>query len=135
MDRIELSIPGKIGFLPVATGAARRVCKAISKNIKISREFIYSVELVVSEAATNVLKHVVFESNDDYILSFEIHSDRLIISIRDRGPGFNLDTVPFPDFKMAQEGGYGLFVMQSEMDEVVCSRNNQWNILSMVKKF
>jgi len=47
--------------------------------------------------------------------------------------GFDLDTVPLPDFDNPKEGGMGLFFIRTFMDSVTYTRQGDCNVLEIIK--
>ena len=99
---------------------------------------VYSVELAVDEACSNIIEHAYGgESKGDIRCTYQISAESLTIILKDRGKRFNPETVPDPDFSAQLEnlkaGGAGLFLMRRMMDEVTFEFNENGNILTMVK--
>ena len=63
------------------------------------------VELAVSEACTNAIRHVASDAEATVAIHFEVHEDRLVVEVKDRGTGFDLDKVPPPDFEKLLKAG------------------------------
>ena len=99
---------------------------------------VYSVELAVDEACSNIIEHAYGgESKGDIRCTYQISAESLTIILKDRGKRFNPETVPDPDFSAQLEnlkaGGAGLFLMRRMMDEVTFEFNENGNVLTMVK--
>jgi anti-sigma regulatory factor (Ser/Thr protein kinase) len=67
-------------------------------------------------------------------VSLTISRSEVRIVIRDDGPGFDVNTVPNPKDPnvLEREGGHGLVLMQTFMDEV--RFNERGNEVTMIKK-
>ena len=64
-------------------------------------------------------------------------SDRInqfIIKVFDEGQGFDIETLPDPDFKSLEEGGRGVYLIRSVMDKVSYVPCEEGHVLEMVKK-
>lgn len=135
MEEISLIFPDKLEYLHLATSLSREVCKII-KGPNMDKDFTNDVELIVSEACTNAIKHT---KNDglakNIAISFQIYQDRLVINVKDSGSGFDIEKVPNPDFERPSESGYGIYIIKSKADKVQYTRENDCNILSMIKYF
>lgn len=100
----------------------------------------WQVQLAVDEAATNIIQHGYDESDPGIIdLSWEIASDELVVTLRDRGRRFNPDDVPAPDItsplEERQAGGLGIYLMGRLMDSVAFTFDDaQGNLLTMTKQ-
>lgn len=131
VDEITLKITNKLEYLYLATALSREVCQVINDF-----EFTNAVELAVSEAVTNAIKHSgISDSKKNIFIIFQIYQDRLVINVKDQGRGFDIDTVMKPDLENHPEGGYGIFIIKSSMDEVEYRRKGDYNTLSMTKYF
>ncbi len=135
MDEITLKITNRLEYLHLATTLSREICQVIN-DPGVDPGFTSTVELVVSEAVTNAIKHSDTSSPaNDIFITFKIHQDRLAINVGDQGRGFDLETVLGPDLEKHPEGGYGIFIIKSSMDDVEYKREGDYNILSMTKYF
>lgn len=134
MEKIVLTTPIKMACIPLVTSSAREVCKMITAH-QLPIDFCYSVELAVCEACTNMVRHSDQDTSEAMTVTFEILSDRLVTHLMDKGRGFDLDRVPEPDFGEPAEGGYGVYLIRTKMDEVTYCREGQTNTLSMTKYF
>jgi anti-sigma regulatory factor (Ser/Thr protein kinase) len=80
---------------------------------------VNDLALVVSEACANVIKHAYHnEPNHPINLKLTVDEARLVLVIRDFGATFDLANYRPPDLDVPQEGGYGVFIILSLMDEV-----------------
>lgn len=123
------------------------------ENLETIREFIHDIalgagfdseaagqiELAVDEACTNVIKHA---HNYEYDKAMELlvllDTQKMTITITDRGLGFDVNNVTKPDLRKyiheAKKGGLGIHLMRSLMDEVQFAFNpGIKNRVTMVK--
>lgn len=108
-------------------------------NIQNSKD-IYSVQLAVDEACTNVIQHAYSKrSGESIVIRCMLSSTRnkFIVNIIDWGKSFDPTIIPKPDTESClderKEGGLGIFFMRKFMDEVKYVSSNGMNILTMVK--
>jgi serine/threonine-protein kinase RsbW len=105
---------------------------------------VYSVQLAVDEAFTNIIEHAFGgECQEEIECTCQIKADGLKITLRDCGKPFNPLSVPEPDLnaglEQRQVGGLGLYFIRQLMDEVhftfLPGENDQngCNILTLVK--
>jgi serine/threonine-protein kinase RsbW len=75
--------------------------------------------LVISEACANVIKHA-YRGQPDHPIELQLSVDdtKLVLAIRDLGVKFDLAKYTPPDLTEPHEGGYGVFIIRSLMDEV-----------------
>lgn len=110
----------------------------------LSESAVYSVQMAVDEAFTNIIEHAFGgECQEEIECTCQIEKSGLKIILRDCGKPFNPLAVPEPDLtaeiEERQVGGLGLFFMRQLMDEVhfifLPGENDQngCNVLTMVK--
>jgi serine/threonine-protein kinase RsbW len=132
---LTLEFLRKLDYLHLTTGVCRLVCEAI-KEPALPRNFVDEVELAVSEACTNAIRHVAkADVLGRVVISFQVYETRLVIEVKDQGTGFEIDEVPLPEFDKHPEGGYGLYIIRTVMDEVQYTRGVEYNTLAMKKYF
>ena len=117
----------------VVTQACRRLSNlpADSKG----DDFVYLVELAVSEICTNIIEHA-YAGSQGYINGkVTLTSVGIEIDIYDQGKGFNPNAVPPPmsDPMDPSEGGYGLHIVRQIMDvakyEINTPLGNHWKLI------
>ena len=96
-------------------------------------ESIEDLKIAASEAITNAVQHAYrTEDNGEIIVGFGLHHDRLEVTVADTGKSFNLSETrkeigPYTEVVQAEflrEGGLGLYLIESLMDEVKIHQNN-----------
>ena len=85
---------------------------------------IYSVQLAVDEACTNIIEHAYGgEGNGDIVCRCDSNSESFFVELRDQGKQFNPEIIPEPEVGVPLENlgnrGAGLFLMKKLMDHVV----------------
>lgn len=95
------------------------------------------LRLAVDEAVTNILKHG-YSGPGDIELELTVEGSDLIVRLRDQALPFDPASVPPVDLHPAGErenpGGFGVFLMQSVMDEIVHQVIETGNELTMIKR-
>jgi serine/threonine-protein kinase RsbW len=115
MVTADLNIASK--FTEIAR--AREWMGSHARAAGLSERTISQVGLAMSEACTNVIKHAYRgESTHCIDLHLEIHEAQLVLTIHDVGAQFDLQAYTPPNLDEPGEGGYGVFLMRSLMDEV-----------------
>jgi serine/threonine-protein kinase RsbW len=81
---------------------------------------LFSIELAVGEALTNVVEHAYDgEAGHQIHLSLTIDEAKLALTIRDFGRKFKKELYTPPNLNIPSEhGGYGVFLISELMDEV-----------------
>lgn len=116
-DSISMAIPSK----PEYVGVVRLTVSAIANRMGFNIEEIEDIKVAVAEACTNAIKHSL---NQDFMVSFDIFEDKMAICIKDEGKGYKMDELNEPDLtNPREEGGLGIFIIKSLMDEVNLTSN------------
>jgi serine/threonine-protein kinase RsbW len=135
MEEVCYTFPAKLKYLRSAAKVSREVCREI-QEFQADKNFSRDVELCVSEAFTNALKYGQSSEIESPIsLYFQVFSNKIIIKVKDKGKGFNLDSLPELDLRSLPIHGYGLYIIRSKMDEVQYVQKNEGNFLTMTKYF
>ena len=133
-----LTIPGRYDRVSDA-------CQFVSEGAQLAgfdTDEIFRIELACDEACTNVIQHAYRgENRGDIRVSWQIKEREFVIVIRDKGQGFDPDSVPQPDIPEGPEdleelkiGGLGLHFMRTLMDQVHFSSDQvEGNKLVMIK--
>lgn len=95
--------------------------------------FMEQIELALGEACTNCARHRSGSEVGEIRVDMRLQGDSLLINIADRNDPFNPDSVPLPEFAVA-ENGYGLFLIRNCVDELSYQRLDGWNILTLIKQ-
>lgn len=84
-----------------------------------TEEEVRRLGLVISEACVNVIEHSYGgEPGNPIELSLVIDESSLVLTVRDVGLKFDVDGYQPPDLSVPHEGGYGVFLIRTLMDEV-----------------
>ena len=116
---IELSVPSRLGLEQVAVDATA----ALAKLMGFTEDRIEDLKTAVEEACINAIEHGNKENSSTKVL-VELTADegKLQVNIHDQGKGVPGDIEkPDIDAKVAgkqKSRGWGLFLIQSLMDEV-----------------
>jgi serine/threonine-protein kinase RsbW len=114
---IALSIPSEDKYVYLVD----LVISYVSKEMEFDEETTEQVNLAIIEAGTTAIKHG--NGNDpDKIAQFRfrIEDDKLIVFVKDCGPGFDPENVgdPLSPENFMKPSGRGIFLMKALMDEV-----------------
>jgi anti-sigma regulatory factor (Ser/Thr protein kinase) len=94
------------------------------------------LRLAVDEAVTNIITHG-YDGPGDIELDLTTEGSNLIVRVRDQAPPFDLASAPPIDLSLPGErdnpGGFGVFLMQSVMDEIFHQATKTGNELTMIK--
>lgn len=110
--RISLDLPNDAATVPLC----RRVLRSILLDLGVAAEQVDTVELVVSEAAGNAVRHAYEHPGQRYQFTVAVGGDRVCVQVEDRGRGFLRSVIEAPDLE--QLGGRGLWLMEQLADTV-----------------
>ena len=124
--------------IPSDLHAARQVEEQILKLVLkagYSQECAFAIRLALEEALVNAHKHGNCGNNQKTItISYEIDRQRVILRVRDQGPGFEPFRVPDPTSpdRLSLPTGRGIMLMRSYLDDL--SYNDQGNEVQLIKE-
>jgi serine/threonine-protein kinase RsbW len=100
---------------------------------------IYSIEMAVDEACSNIIEHAYGgEGKGKIRCTCSVNEVDLKIELSDTGQSFNPSEVPHPNLSdnldEREAHGLGLYFIQQWMDEVHFERSGSQNLLTMVKR-
>jgi serine/threonine-protein kinase RsbW len=133
-DVIHLDLPASLKYLNVLAAAVTALLARV-EGLTDPQGTAYNVELAVQETSANIVTHAYQGQTDGRIavtLRVEAAPRRLIVELRDTGQTFDREAVPLPDLENGQIHGYGLFLVESLMDEVQYQGqpgHNQWRLV------
>jgi anti-sigma regulatory factor (Ser/Thr protein kinase) len=118
----------------------KRIRAAISgamEGTKISKKDSDRIVLAVDEACSNIIKHCCRRDRTRKIdLTIEADHEKLIISIIDNGPRFDISKIQSRDINEIKPGGLGIHIMKQIMDFVEYSHTPEGlNRVRLIKKF
>jgi len=136
MPRVDFSIPSHAEAVRWACLAVR----GILEGIRIADDDRYYVELAVSEAITNVLRHA-YGGRPGHVIDVgvAVEADHLVVEVSDTGVPIDPARIEEADLPPGGEipadaGGRGLYLIRQAMDQVRVRRANGRNVLAMTKR-
>lgn len=137
-DYIEMRLPASAKYVSLI----RLTLSGVFSRAGATYDDIEDAKIAVSEAVTNAVKHAY---KDGVVvgminLCFEIFEDKIKIIISDQGESFDYEETkaqlgPYQEnenIDFLREGGLGLFLIESLMDEVTVDKKSGVTI-SMIK--
>lgn len=137
--QVDLVIPTHTKYLDLIGSIGERIAKELDDFDGDREALAYQLNLVLTEATANVIKHANDGSQNDSSqkdtvrISIHLQDNVLIIKVYDHGQGFDLENVPVPDLDHPQESGMGIYFIRSMMDSVTYTRQDDCNVLEIVK--
>jgi serine/threonine-protein kinase RsbW len=132
--QVEVIIPTQTKYLDLIGSIGEQIAKKVGEFSGDREALAYHLNLVLTEATTNAIKHGNFEDPKDTVrIIIHIRQSELSIKVYDHGQGFDLKSVPSPDLDHPKECGMGLFFIKSLMDTVTYTRQGDCNVLEICK--
>ena len=134
-EPIVLDLPSEASVLNLVRAALRAVAED-GRRVRLDAREVDEVQVALQEACTNAIRHA---HNGDPCRRFRVElrrlENQLEVLVRDTGAPFDLDAKKPPLPEALQEGGYGIRIMRSWMDEVELTRDDTGNVLRLVRRY
>jgi serine/threonine-protein kinase RsbW len=131
--QVDVIIPTQTKYLDLIGSIGEHIAKDIESFSGDRETLAYHLNLVLTEATTNAIKHANNDPKDTVRITIHIQDNELNIKVYDHGQGFDLETVPLPDFDQPRENGMGIFFIRTLMDSVTYTKQPDCNILEIIK--
>lgn len=95
----------------------RRICRCALADLGVDAECVHDVQLALTEACTNVLRHA-DGTGDDYEVSIDIDDRECVIRVVDSGGGFTHEEFGREIAHASAESGRGIHLMRSLVDSM-----------------
>jgi serine/threonine-protein kinase RsbW len=127
----SLCLPRDEESVPVV----RHLCRDALLELGVRQGCVGDVELAVTEACTNVLKHAA-GTGDEYEVSVAVAEDDCVIRVIDSGAGFDHESVDRVNAAgSGEESGRGVFLMAAFVDDLkFTSKPEMGTIVHLEKK-
>jgi serine/threonine-protein kinase RsbW len=137
LDVVRLDVPADLSYLSLLGTCVGEVLASIS-DLPDGQTLTYHVQLALHETATNIIRHAYAGAATGRIqvslwLDLRSKPRRLVAELRDTGQEFVPTEIAPPEPANLAEGGYGLFLIHSLMDEVVYTPQESYNSWRLVK--
>lgn len=123
MDNIKFTIPGKPEYLTMV----RLAIASIAGNAGFDYEAIEDIKTAVEEACKNVSCHGFEGFSDRYELQCNVEKGRIEVIIKDDCTNHTLEKLAKPCQNCPKEGDLGVYVIETMMDEVDFSKDENGN--------
>ena len=131
--QVDVIIPTQTKYLDLIGSIGEHIAKDIENFLGDRETLAYHLNLVLTEATTNAIKHANNDPKDTVRITIHIQDNELNIKVYDHGQGFDLESVPLPDFDQPRESGMGIFFIRTLMDSVTYTKQSDCNILEIIK--
>jgi serine/threonine-protein kinase RsbW len=135
MAHLKRDYSSDLGHLANMRAFLREVCRG-AWDAPADEEAIAQLELALSEAATNVIRHAYGGKKDLPIeMVLDVTADQVCVALYHQGEDFDPKAAAPPSFDGTREGGFGLFLIAQSVDEVRYFEDDRgWQAVRMVKK-
>jgi serine phosphatase RsbU (regulator of sigma subunit)/anti-sigma regulatory factor (Ser/Thr protein kinase) len=98
---------------------------------------LYQLVLAVNEVASNVMRHAYKGNPGQRIrISAWVEEQRFFLELAHTGEPFDPNIRRQPAFDGSRDGGFGVFIIEKSVDEIIYSRNDgDWHTIRIVKSF
>lgn len=109
----SLNLPRDEASVPVV----RHISRDALLGLGVTRGCVEEIEVALSEACTNVLKHVQGTA-ESYEVQVEVNEDTCDIRVIDTGTGFDHESQGREHADHSAEGGRGIYLMRAMVDNI-----------------
>ena len=116
-ETTELTLPSRIE----AIAAAATTADEVAARLGLSEEAAFGLDLAVREAVTNAVLHGNRQDESKPVeIAFTNTGGELVVTVRDRGTGFDPNAVddPTAEQNLLKTSGRGILFMRNFMDTV-----------------
>jgi serine/threonine-protein kinase RsbW len=112
---VKLRIPAKAEYV----GLGRLALAGLARLGPFSDEELADLQLAVTEACTNSVKHAYRDNVGIVEICYELHGDRVVVEVTDDGAGFvPPEEAVFESLDDPAEGGLGIAIIRAVSDEL-----------------
>lgn len=140
--RLNTVIPSDTDYLQFLAAVLREFCRqAVGKRPEIDEQFYFNIELVMTEAVVNCIRHAYKGSEGPVELDLQWCEDCLTLRVGDYGSPFSefeaYAAREIDDLDPMSTGGRGIIIMRSLMDQVSYTSDPGIgrNVMEMTKSF
>ena len=132
---VDIKVPNKTRYLSLIGKIGEDIARELERYSGDKEVLAYHLNLVLTEAIVNAIKHAGPKEPEQMVrIVISLHRDDLTIRVYDDGQGFDINSIPAPNFEELEDRGRGIFLIRSLMDSVCYRKNCKENILEMKKK-
>jgi serine/threonine-protein kinase RsbW len=132
---VDIKVPNQTRYLSLIGRIGEDIAKELDKFSGDRETLAYHINLVLTEAMVNAIKYANAEDPDKMVhIMITIADSELTIRVYDNGQGFDINSIPPPDFEKLEDRGRGVFIIKSIMDSVRYRKIDGGNVLEMSKR-
>jgi len=131
---VDIRVPNQTRYLSLIGKIGEDMARTLRRYKGDREELAYHLNLVLTEAMANAILHANEDDPEREIhITISILEQQLCIKVFDQGQGFDISSLPSPDFKSLDEHGRGVYIIRSLMDRVTYRKMDGGHVLEMVK--
>ncbi|MFN3360268.1 MAG: ATP-binding protein [Pseudanabaenaceae cyanobacterium] len=128
--KMQISIPPIEGVEDIPVAAV----EALAAKMGFSPDRVQDIAQALTEACVNAI--IYSDSDADVEIVILACQNSLILEVRDKGPGFEPDAVPPPNFELISEmgvknGGFGIHMIKALVDKLEIESSNKGTVVRM----
>jgi serine/threonine-protein kinase RsbW len=132
---VDIKVPNQTRYLSLIGRIGEDIAKEVDKYSGDRETLAYHINLVLTEAMVNAIKYANANEPDKLVhILINISEDEVVIKVFDKGQGFDINSIPTPNFGELEDRGRGIFLIRSLMDTVCYKKTRNGNVLTMSKK-
>ena len=131
---IDIKVPNQTRYLSLIGKIGEDVARSIKRFNGDREKLAYNINVVLTEAIANAIHHANNEEqSQDIHVRITVIDRVLTIRVFDQGQGFDIRSLPSPDFEDCCETGRGIYIIKSLMDRISYHESDDGYVLVMIK--
>lgn len=132
---VNIKVPNQTRYLSLIGKIGEDIARTLKRYRGDREELAYHINLVLTEAMTNAIRHANEDDPKKEVhICITLAETLLNIKVYDQGQGFDVCTLPTPNFDDLEEHGRGVYIIRTLMDEVSYRQHKGGHVLEMSKK-
>jgi len=132
---VDIKVPNQTRYLSLIGRIGEDIAKELVRFSGNRETLAHHINLVLTEAMANAIKYAGSGDKEKLVhISITICAAEIVIRVYDHGQGFDINSVPPPNFEELEDRGRGIFIIKSLMDAVTYRKLASGNVLEMSKK-
>lgn len=132
---VDIKVPNQTRYLSLIGKIGEDIARELNKYGGDRETLAYHINLVLTEAMVNAIKYANADDPDRMVhILINISEHEIQIKVYDNGQGFDINSIPPPNFEALEECGRGIFLIRKLMDFVQYRKVPNGNVLEMSKK-
>lgn len=132
---VDIKVPNQTRYLSLIGKIGEDIARELNKYGGDRETLAYHINLVLTEAMVNAIKYANADDPDRMVhILINISEHEIQIKVYDNGQGFDINSIPPPNFEALEECGRGIFLIRTLMDFVQYRKVPNGNVLEMSKK-